>query len=351
VRVQVYYDKKSHTMTALDPARPDDFISISGSKMRQLAAQGATQCSATAPLPSDLLKANCIPPGFMVQAGWDIVCDYYQHVHDKVWVPYSKSDAPSVPPLAPHTSAMGVFGTLDFRLYVHDAASKAVISPWHDVPLLADSSGKLYNMVVEIPRGYTAKLEIQKQLGANPIAQDTFDSGAPRYFTYGVPFFNYGAHPQTWEDPGVISATGRGGDNDPLDVMEIGDTPLAVGTVVAVKVLGSLELIDQGETDHKIIALRASDPLAKRVHTVADFERERPGTLANLVDWLINYKTTDGKPQNTLAQPEPTTVEQAVAIIEATNKQWQALRAGTAKHDAGFCLKKSSSDAHCSYPQ
>lgn len=33
-------------------------------------------------------------------------------------------------------------------------------------------------------------------------------------------------------------AVGHGGDNDPLDVMEVGDGPLPMGTVVAVKVLG-----------------------------------------------------------------------------------------------------------------
>ena len=46
------------------------------SKMRALAAQGAEPCPNE--IPSDLLAANCIPPGFMVQTGWDIVCDYYQ---------------------------------------------------------------------------------------------------------------------------------------------------------------------------------------------------------------------------------------------------------------------------------
>jgi inorganic pyrophosphatase len=35
--------------------------------------------------------------------------------------------------------------------------------------------------------------------------------------------FNYGAFPQTWEDPSHISQdTGKKGDNDPLDVVEIG---------------------------------------------------------------------------------------------------------------------------------
>jgi 3'-phosphoadenosine 5'-phosphosulfate synthase len=72
---QVYYDKRDHVMKAKDPTRPDDFIEISGSKMRKLAAQGAQPCDVSGgkSIPSDLLAANCIPPGFMVQSGWDIV--------------------------------------------------------------------------------------------------------------------------------------------------------------------------------------------------------------------------------------------------------------------------------------
>lgn len=62
-------------MKAMDTSRPNDFIEISGSKMRKLAAQGAKPCdiSNNKEIPSDLLEANCIPPGFMVQSGWEIV--------------------------------------------------------------------------------------------------------------------------------------------------------------------------------------------------------------------------------------------------------------------------------------
>ena len=45
----------------------------------------------------------------------------------------------------------------------------------------------------------TAKMEMSKEKMGNPIVQDVKD-GKPRYYTYGVPFFNYGFLPQTWED-------------------------------------------------------------------------------------------------------------------------------------------------------
>jgi len=53
--------------------------------------------------------------------------------------------------------------------------------------------------------------------------------------------FNYGAFPQTWEDPSHVTPdTGCAGDNDPIDAGEIGTKMYRTGSVVKVKVLGGL---------------------------------------------------------------------------------------------------------------
>ena len=53
--------------------------------------------------------------------------------------------------------------------------------------------------------------------------------------------FNYGAFPQTWEDPSHVTPdTGCAGDNDPIDACEIGTKMYRTGSVVKVKVLGGL---------------------------------------------------------------------------------------------------------------
>mmetsp|Transcript_2442 Transcript_2442/g.3567 ORF Transcript_2442/g.3567 Transcript_2442/m.3567 type:complete len:1057 (+) Transcript_2442:150-3320(+) len=351
---QVYYDKKTHTMTAPDSSRPDDFISISGSKMRKLAAQGAKPCPKDKPIPSDLLASNCIPPGFMVPSGWAIVCDYYQHVDDKVWIPYSRINRPRLPPMSHNSYSEGTYGSKDFTLYIRDHKTGKVISPWHEIELIAPgddaskySRDEFYNMVVEIPNGVTAKMEVQKDKGANPIKQD-LSNDQPRYYSYGVPFFNYGLFPQTWEDPSSTST--RGGDNDPIDVMELGEGPLPMGEVVPVRILGSLELIDEGETDHKVLALRSTDPLAYRVYNMDDLEIERPGTLDLLRDWLINYKTTDGKPKNSLRNDDPTLPYQAADIVRETHRKWQDLNEGKITYqDKDFCLN-GSLQQNCDYP-
>jgi 3'-phosphoadenosine 5'-phosphosulfate synthase len=220
----------------------------------------------------------------------------------------------------------GTYGTTEYKLSVTHRGN--VVSPWHDIPLYADDEQKIVNFVVEIPMYSTAKMEVNKAEANNVIMQDV-KNGAPRYYSYGTPFFNYGLLPQTWEDSTHVDpVTGAKGDNDPIDAIEIGNGPLHMGEVVACKVLGAMELIDEGETDHKIIVLRSTDPLFHQIHNVHDLDRYRPNTIKKLVDWLKNYKTSDGKPQNRLAQDEPTTPVEALEIIREVNGFYNNLLAG-----------------------
>mmetsp|Transcript_66110 Transcript_66110/g.176099 ORF Transcript_66110/g.176099 Transcript_66110/m.176099 type:complete len:377 (-) Transcript_66110:93-1223(-) len=55
------YDKTAKKMAFFDPARKDEFESISGSKMRKLAREGKSP-----------------PPGFMDPEGWEILTQYYK---------------------------------------------------------------------------------------------------------------------------------------------------------------------------------------------------------------------------------------------------------------------------------
>ena len=254
------------------------------------------------------------------------------------WVPYSVQN------VEPFTSRLvtheGKYATKNFKLF--PTVGSKIASPWHSVPLLADKSRGLYNMVVEIPMYSTAKMEVSKEETDNPIMQDIKDN-KPRYYSYGIPFFNYGLLPQTWEDPTIADpSTGAKGDGDPIDAIEIGTGPLGMGSVVRVKVLGSMELIDEGETDHKIIVLREDDAHFDDVHSMSDLERVKPGVTAMLVDWLKNYKTSDGKPVNRLKQDEPTTVSEAIKIIEEVSGYYKNLISGNLSVEA----KAASSKYH-----
>lgn len=86
---------------------------------------------------------------------------------------------------------------------------------------------------------------------------------------YGAPsMINYGAIPQTWENPHKKELTDIGsflGDNDPLDIMDFSYLPHNVGDIYQVKVYGAIALIDQGEMDWKVLGVNAEDPIANQL--------------------------------------------------------------------------------------
>lgn len=118
------------------------------------------------------------------------------------------------------------------------------------------NSDGTYNVVVEILKNTKSKFEVSTKEANNPIAQDLKKpSGQPTLRDYAMPIhWNYGMFPQTWEDPAHErpEIKGAGGDNDPLDVVEIGNATVPTGSVVAVKPLGILAMVDQGELDWKV---------------------------------------------------------------------------------------------------
>lgn len=101
------------------------------------------------------------------------------------------------------------------------------------------------------------------------------------------------------------------------------------------KVLGTLALIDEGETDWKVIVINAEDPEAANFNSKNNFQQKLPGTLGKYdigctscsgfliccgcvadiddvrrlkpgyleatVDWFKRYKVPDGKPENQFA--------------------------------------------------
>lgn len=124
----------------------------------------------------------------------------------------------------------------------------------------------------------------------NPIKQDV-KKGKLRFVANCFPhhgyIWNYGAFPQTWENPEHTDpSTGCKGDNDPIDVLEIGSRVAKRGEVVQVKVLGIVALIDEGETDWKVITIDINDPKANDLNDIGDVDKQLPGLLKATIEWF-----------------------------------------------------------------
>lgn len=223
---------------------------------------------------------------------------------------------------------IGAKNTLDYKVYLEKNGKP--VSPFHDIPLYADEEKQIFNMVVEIPRWTNGKLEITKEEPLNPIIQDT-KKGKLRYVRNCFPhhgyIHNYGAFPQTWEDPNVVHPETKAvGDNDPVDVLEIGETIGYSGQIKQVKVLGIMALLDEGETDWKVITIDVNDQLAPKLNDIEDVEKYFPGLLRATNEWFRIYKIPDGKPENQFAfSGEAKNKKYALDIVRETNESWKQL--------------------------
>lgn len=231
---------------------------------------------------------------------------------------------------------VGAHNTTGFQLFLESNGQP--LSFFHDVPLeepiterkANHKNRRVFNMVVEIPRWTNGKCEIATKLPFNPIIMDA-QNGQPRFvknvFPYNGYIWNYGALPQTWEDPAHVDLdTQHKGDNDPVDVIEIGQSVGFPGQIKQVKILGTLALLDQGETDWKMLAIDLEDPNAAYVDDIADVEVHFPGLISATVDWFQNYKLPDGKARNEFAfGAKPRDANYALQIIDQTHTYWKNL--------------------------
>lgn len=231
--------------------------------------------------------------------------------------------------------ATGAKYTTSWRQYLKlDNGSPG--SYFHDVLLNLNNSTA--NMVVEVPRFSNAKFEISTALAGNPIVQDIDKFKECRYvpnlFPYHGYIHNYGALPQTWEDPTTSHTLGIDGysvkgDNDPLDCCEIGSAILKTGDVRRIKILGSIALIDDGELDWKIIVIDVNDPIASQLDDINDVDKFMPGLLRATREWFRDYKIPTGKSSNEFAYnanflPRIDTL----TVVQECHESWKKLISG-----------------------
>lgn len=141
---------------------------------------------------------------------------------------------------------------------------------WHDI---SPGEAESLNVIVEIPKLSRVKYELDKETGL--IKFDRVLYSPVHYPT------NYGFVPQTlWED------------GDPLDVLVLTYEPLVPQSLIVVRTLGMLEMVDNGENDAKILAVPVKDPRFKNTKDIKDLE---PHLLDEIKHFFSVYKELEGK--------------------------------------------------------
>lgn len=141
---------------------------------------------------------------------------------------------------------------------------------WHDIDAGTEDS---VNAIIEIPKFSKNKYEIDKETGM--IALDRVMHSAQDYP------FDYGFVPQTlWDD------------GDALDVVLLTTYPLVPGILVPVRMVAIMDMIDDGDSDAKIIAVPKKDPRFDEVTDLGDINKH---TLKEIEHFFATYKKVQNK--------------------------------------------------------
>ena len=144
--------------------------------------------------------------------------------------------------------------------------------PWHDVPIGEDAPDEL-NIVIEVPKGSKVKYELGKDTGLLVVDRILYSS-----VVYPE---NYGFIPQTLAD-----------DDDPLDVIVLMQEPVQPMSILEVRPIGLLPMVDEGENDENIICVHVEDPQYAAYSHVNEFPEHR---LNEIKQFFKEYKNLEEK--------------------------------------------------------
>jgi inorganic pyrophosphatase len=143
---------------------------------------------------------------------------------------------------------------------------------WHDVPVGPDAP-EVFNAVIEIPQGCKVKYELDKDTGLLRVDRVLYSS-----VIYPD---NYGFIPRTLGD-----------DNDPLDVLVVMQEAVVPFSLMQVRPIGMMTMVDQGQNDEKIICVHLDDPAYNSYYHIWELPEHR---LRELKRFFEDYKKLEEK--------------------------------------------------------
>ncbi|MBC8465237.1 MAG: inorganic diphosphatase [Parcubacteria group bacterium] len=143
---------------------------------------------------------------------------------------------------------------------------------WHDVSAGKNTPDEV-NVIIEIPKGSRVKYELDKDTGLIQFDRVLY---SPMHYPA-----NYGFVPRSlWED------------GDPLDVLVLAHEEIVPGALVEARVIGVLDMKDDGEGDAKVLAVPVTDPRFNNTKDISDLE---PHLLSETKHFFSVYKQLQKK--------------------------------------------------------
>lgn len=162
-----------------------------------------------------------------------------------------------------------------------------------------DVDGGIVNVVIEIPKGSSHKIEWNRELAVMQL-----DRVEPAIFSKPT---NYGFIPQTLDE-----------DGDELDALIVTDEPLPTGIFLEAKVIGVMRFVDDGEVDDKVVVVPADDRHnGDAINSLTDL----PKQLLDQIEYHFNHYKDLKKPGSTVVKGWGD-VDEAKVIIHESIERW-----------------------------
>lgn len=145
--------------------------------------------------------------------------------------------------------------------------------PWFDIDI-GPRTPREFFALIEIPKGCHIKYEMDKASGL--LRVDRVLYSAVHYPA------NYGFIPRSF----------CGGDEDPLDVLVLGQEAVAPLSLLYARAIGVMQIIDQKEEDDKIIAVHVHDPEYTHYRDISELPEHK---LKELQRFFEDYKALEHK--------------------------------------------------------
>jgi len=180
--------------------------------------------------------------------------------------------------------------------------------PWHGLEAHEGKEG-VVNAYIEMTPFDAVKYEVDKTTGYLRVDR-------PQLTSSMTPTL-YGFIPQTYCSVRVheLSPTSEKGDGDPLDICVITERPINRGEVILrARVIGGMQMVDNGEADDKIIAVLDNDQFWQDAHDIKDVSH---ALIERMRHYFETYKLVPGEPSD-VTIPEIYGRDHALKVIRAS---------------------------------
>jgi len=186
--------------------------------------------------------------------------------------------------------------------------------PWHGLAV-GPEPPELLNAFIEITPFDLIKYEVDKHSGYLRVDRPQRGSSQPPAL--------YGFVPRTYCDREVqrLSPTSLRGDGDPLDICVLSERPITRNEIIVrARVVGGLQMVDNGDADDKIIAVLDNDYVYGTARDIGDLPKV---LVERLQHYFATYKLVPERPSSVSIE-QVYGREHALNVVNAAMRDYEA---------------------------